>query len=87
MDLESRHKAGIFALKVLEFREGNQVIVKHPLIKDTCILLPVPPDLGFQDVGVYVDVKISHTDEKRYKAEYQGISLPEFVPSDGREIN
>lgn len=85
MDLESRHKAGIFALKVLEFREGNQAVVKHPLIKDSCISLPVP-DLGFRDVGVYVDVKFSPMDGNRYKAVYQGITLPEFVPKNGMDI-
>ncbi len=33
MDLESRHKDGIYSLKVLEFREGNQAVVKHPIVK------------------------------------------------------
>lgn len=87
MDLETRHKDGIYSLKVLEFWEGNQVVVKHPLIKDTCILLHVSPDLGFQDIGIYIDVKFIPHDGDKFKAVYQGVTLPEFVPSDGKEIN
>lgn len=85
MDLETRHKNGIYALKVLEFR-GDRVIVKHPLSKGACVLLSAP-DLGYQETGIYIDVRFSPMDGKRYKAVYQGITLPEFVPSDGREIN
>lgn len=84
MDLESRHKAGIFALKVLEFREGNQAVVKHPFVKNACVLLPVP-DIGFQETGIYIDVKFTPQGDK-FKAEYQGISSPGFVPPDVREI-
>lgn len=86
MSIETRHKAGIFSLKVLQFRADGKAIVKHPMEKGACLLLPVP-DLGCQETGIYIDVRFSPTDGKRYKAVYQGVTLPEFVPSDGREIN
>jgi len=86
MDLEARHKNGIYALKVLQFRADGKAIVKHPIEKGACLLLPVP-DLGCQETGMFVDVRFSPMDGKRYKAVYQGLTLPEFVPSDGREIN
>nr|WP_296470232.1 hypothetical protein [uncultured Acetatifactor sp.] len=85
--LAARHKSGIFALKILEIKEDGRAVVKHPLKKNTCVLLSVP-DSGFCEPGLYIDVQFIPNDEfmPKYKAVYQGITLPEFVPEDGAEI-
>ena len=86
MDLQARHKKLVYALKVLEVR-GNKVIVKHPLKENACVLLPVP-DSECCEAGLYIDVQFIPDDKfaPKYKAVYQGITLPEFVPEDGAEI-
>lgn len=43
------------------------------------------PDIGFQETGVYIDVKFTPQGDK-FKAVYQGITLPEFVPGNTEEI-
>lgn len=86
MDLMSRHKKLVYALKILEMRDGKAV-VKHPLIKDICVLLPVT-DSECCEAGLYIDAQFIPDDKfmPKYKAVYQGITLPEFVPDNGAEF-
>lgn len=82
--LAARHKSGIYALKILEIKEDGRAAVKHPL-KKACVLVPIPSS-EYYGVGMYIDVQLTPRDETRFRAEYRGITLPEFVPEDGAEI-
>lgn len=83
IELESRHKNGIYAVKVLEIRRNN-IIVKNPINPKTCILVPVS-DSDYYGTGLYVDVAIANKG-KSFKANLIGVTPPEFVPNDGEEI-
>lgn len=83
IELESRHENGIYALKILEVREGNAV-VKSPLNPKICVLVPLS-DSDYYGTGLYVDVAIANKG-KSFKANLIGVTPPEFVPNDGEEI-
>ena len=59
--------------------------VKHPLKEKACVLVPIPSS-EYYGVGMYIDVRFTPQDNAKFRAEYQGITLPEFVPEDGAEI-
>lgn len=83
-ELESRHENGIYALKILEVREGNAV-VKSPLNPKICVLVPLS-DSDYYGAGIYIDVQFVKTGKTSFKADLIGITEPQFVPKGGEEI-
>lgn len=84
IELESRHESGIFALKILETREGSAV-VKNPLNPKICVLVALS-DSEYYGVGTYIDVQFVQTGKTSFKANLIGVTLPEFIPINGEEI-
>lgn len=83
IELESRHQSGIYAAKILETRE-NSMIVKNPLNPKTCIRVFMS-DSDYCMDGLYIDVAIANNGES-FKANFIGITPPEFVPINGEDI-
>lgn len=82
-ELESRHKNGIYATKILGIGQNN-IIVKNPINPKTCIRVPVS-DSDYYGIGLYVDVAIANKGEL-FRANLIGITPSKFVPVDGKEI-
>ncbi len=83
-ELESRHKNGIYALKILEIRKDN-VVVKNPMNPKTCVLVPLS-EADYLGVGIYIDVRFVWTGKTSFKVDFVGITEPQFVPINGDEI-
>lgn len=83
-ELESRHKSGIYALKILEVRRDG-AIVKNPLNPKTCVLVPLSGSDYFE-AGIYVDVEFIKTGKYSFKFNLVGVTPSEFLPANGALI-